>query len=61
MFGEKQTPMPLNQVYDVLHTPKEKPLFSLSNITRAEAESLAVSPTVKVNALYKLKKARKLK
>jgi hypothetical protein len=60
MFGEKQAPMPLNQVYDVLHTPKEKLSFSLSNITRAEAESLAVSPIVKVNALYKLKKARKL-
>jgi len=61
MFGEKQTPMPLSQVYDVLHIPKEKPLFSLSKRTRAEAESLAVSPIVKVNALYKLKKARKLK
>ena len=43
------------------YTSKGEPLFSLSNITRAEAESLAVSPIVKVNALYKLKKARKLK
>jgi hypothetical protein len=52
---------PLILVKNPVYAPKENFLFSLSNITRAEAESLAVSPIVKVNALYKLKKARKLK
>ena len=67
MFGEKQAPMPLNQVYDVLHTPKEKLLFSLGKstasdyvMTRDDYDAMVVSPIVKVNALYKLKKARKL-